>query len=97
LLGSHGAAVALQATLGASVSLAMAYLSYELVEKRFLRLKRLFETTKGPAPHPSWPAEASLLERLTIVQGGGLVTTPVLIKDSSDTHSDLPGGQRGVN
>jgi peptidoglycan/LPS O-acetylase OafA/YrhL len=51
-LGSHGAAIALQATLGASVSLALAYLSYELFEKRFLRLKRLFETAKEPAPEP---------------------------------------------
>jgi peptidoglycan/LPS O-acetylase OafA/YrhL len=42
--------VALQATLGASASLALAYLSYELVEKRFLGLKRLFETAKEPAP-----------------------------------------------
>ncbi len=49
-LGSHAAAVALQATLGASASLVLAYLSYELFEKRFLRLKRLFETAKGPAP-----------------------------------------------
>jgi peptidoglycan/LPS O-acetylase OafA/YrhL len=49
-LGSHGAAVALQATLGASASLALAYLSYELFEKRFLRLKRLFATAKEPAP-----------------------------------------------
>ena len=49
-LGSHGAAVALQATLGASVSLALAYLSYELFEKRFLRLKRLFATAEEPAP-----------------------------------------------
>jgi peptidoglycan/LPS O-acetylase OafA/YrhL len=48
-IGSHGAAVALQATLGASASLALAYLSYELFEKHFLRLKRLFETAKGPA------------------------------------------------
>ncbi len=47
-LGSHGAAVALQATLGAAASLALAYLSYEYFEKRFLGLKRLYETDKGP-------------------------------------------------
>ena len=35
---------------GASVSLVLAYLSYELFEKRFLKLKRLFETAKRPAP-----------------------------------------------
>jgi peptidoglycan/LPS O-acetylase OafA/YrhL len=50
-LGSHEAAVALQATLGVSASLAVAYLSYELFEKRFLKLKRLFRTAKEPAPH----------------------------------------------
>jgi peptidoglycan/LPS O-acetylase OafA/YrhL len=44
-LGSHGAAVALQAIVGALVSLAVAYLSYELFESRFLGLKRWFETT----------------------------------------------------
>jgi peptidoglycan/LPS O-acetylase OafA/YrhL len=49
-LGSHGAAVALQATLGASASVAAAYLSYELFEKRFLRLKRLFATANEPTP-----------------------------------------------
>ena len=49
-LGSHWAAVALQATLGAAASLALAYLSYELFEKRFLRLKRLFQTAKAAAP-----------------------------------------------
>ena len=47
-LGSHEAAVALQATLGAFASLALAYLSYEHFEKRFLRLKRRFETSKEP-------------------------------------------------
>jgi peptidoglycan/LPS O-acetylase OafA/YrhL len=51
-LGSHGAAVALQATLGASASLGVAYLSYELFEKRFLRLKPLFEAAKEPVGAP---------------------------------------------
>ncbi|HJU16619.1 MAG TPA: acyltransferase [Stellaceae bacterium] len=59
-VGSHAAAVALQATLGASASLALAYLSYEFFEKRFLRLKRLFATTKAPAP-----------ERPAVVVAGG--------------------------
>jgi peptidoglycan/LPS O-acetylase OafA/YrhL len=45
-LGSHGAAVAVQATAGAAVSLAIAYLSYELFERQFLKLKRLFEMGK---------------------------------------------------
>jgi peptidoglycan/LPS O-acetylase OafA/YrhL len=49
-LGSHVAAVALQALLGASASLVVAYLSYELFEKRFLRLKRLFATGRESAP-----------------------------------------------
>jgi peptidoglycan/LPS O-acetylase OafA/YrhL len=56
-VGSHAAAVALQATLGASASLALAYLSFELFEKRFLRLKRLFET--GSAFSPSLLATRS--------------------------------------
>lgn len=50
-LGSHGAAVTLQATLGASASLIIAYLSYEFFEKRFLRLKKYFETPKEPTCH----------------------------------------------
>jgi peptidoglycan/LPS O-acetylase OafA/YrhL len=58
-LGSHGAAVALQATLGASGSLAVAYLSYELVEKRFLRLKGLFGTVNAPASQRPTAAGAS--------------------------------------
>ena len=48
-VGSHGVALALQATLGVLVSLAIAYLSYEFFEKRFLKLKRLFETSRMPA------------------------------------------------
>ena len=48
-LGSHGLAVALQATLGISISLALAYLSFELFEKRFLSLKRMFETARDEA------------------------------------------------
>jgi peptidoglycan/LPS O-acetylase OafA/YrhL len=51
-LGSHVAAVVLQATLGAAASLALAYVSYEVFEKRFLRLKRLFETARAPAAQP---------------------------------------------
>jgi peptidoglycan/LPS O-acetylase OafA/YrhL len=48
-LHSHLAAVAVQATLGVFASLAIAYVSYELFEKRFLRLKRLFEPAEEPA------------------------------------------------
>jgi peptidoglycan/LPS O-acetylase OafA/YrhL len=50
--------VALQATLGASASLALAYLSYEYFERRFLALKRLFETAKEPAPQRPAPRGA---------------------------------------
>ena len=49
-LGSHGAAVALQATLGVAVSIAVAYASYELFEKRFLGLKRFFKSETASAP-----------------------------------------------
>ena len=56
-LGSHGAAVALQATLGASVSLAIAYVSYEFFEKRFLGLKRFYATAKEPRKEPCLSAE----------------------------------------
>jgi peptidoglycan/LPS O-acetylase OafA/YrhL len=68
-LGSHGAAVALQATLGASASLAVAYLSYELFEKRFLRLKRLFQADK-----PVSLAAPKLLQGRAVVQGAELVS-----------------------
>jgi peptidoglycan/LPS O-acetylase OafA/YrhL len=52
-LGSHGAAIALQATLGAAVSIAIAYVSYEFVEKRFLGLKRFYATAREPASRPT--------------------------------------------
>jgi peptidoglycan/LPS O-acetylase OafA/YrhL len=48
-LGSHGAAVALQASLGFAASLAIAWVSYEFFEKRFLGLKRFFESGKRSA------------------------------------------------
>jgi peptidoglycan/LPS O-acetylase OafA/YrhL len=64
-LGSHGAAVALQAVLGASASLAVAYLSYELFEKRFLRLKRLFETPKVSGVEHVEPKPPSALSATT--------------------------------
>jgi peptidoglycan/LPS O-acetylase OafA/YrhL len=85
-IGSHGAAVALQATLGASASLAVAYLSYEFFEKRFLRLKRLFQTAEEPAPHSSRSAAPSFLEGRAVVQGVGLVTMLARFNDSSDKH-----------
>jgi peptidoglycan/LPS O-acetylase OafA/YrhL len=80
-LGSHGAAVALQATLGVSVSVAVAYLSYELFEKRFLRLKRLFRTAKEPAPQS--PAAVNVAEPL------GLRQAPP-IKEESGAAQHLP-------
>ena len=37
----------------------LAYLSYELFEKRFLRLKRRFETARAPEPERSAVAGAA--------------------------------------
>lgn len=45
-LGSHGAAITLQATLGATASIAIACASYELFEKRFLGLKRFYASAE---------------------------------------------------
>jgi peptidoglycan/LPS O-acetylase OafA/YrhL len=69
-LGSHGAAVALQAALGASASLAVAYLSYEFFEKRFLRLKRLFATAKDPASQRLSVGE-TLPDRMSVLGTAG--------------------------
>ena len=45
-LGSHGAAVALQASAGMALAIGIAWLSYEGFEKRFLGLKRFFEPAR---------------------------------------------------
>ena len=45
--------MALQATLGVTASLGLAYLSYELFEKRFLQLKPTFDRAEGPPPESS--------------------------------------------
>ncbi len=49
VVGSHTLAVAIQAASGIAVSVAIAWLSYELFEKHFLRLKRFWPSTKEPA------------------------------------------------
>jgi peptidoglycan/LPS O-acetylase OafA/YrhL len=54
-LGSHGLAVAVQAALGTLLSVALAYLSYELFEKRFLELKRRFETPRDEIASLKYP------------------------------------------
>lgn len=46
-LGSHTLALLLQAAVGMSLSLLVAYLSYEYFEARFLKLKRYFEAPKS--------------------------------------------------
>ena len=45
-LGSHGAAIALQASLGMALAVGVAWLSYEFFEKPFLGLKRFFEPAR---------------------------------------------------
>jgi peptidoglycan/LPS O-acetylase OafA/YrhL len=45
-LGSHGAAVALQASAGMALAIGVAWLSYEGFEKRILGLKRFFEPAR---------------------------------------------------
>jgi peptidoglycan/LPS O-acetylase OafA/YrhL len=56
LVGSHTGAVLLQAAAGMAVSMAVAWLSYELVETHFLRLKRFW-----PAASAAGVPGASLL------------------------------------
>lgn len=48
-VGSHTLAVVIQATCGMAVSMVVAWMSYELFEKHFLRLKRLWPSTSAPS------------------------------------------------
>ena len=48
-VGSHTLAVWIQAVLGMAASMAIAWLSYELFEKRFLELKRFWPSARRPA------------------------------------------------
>jgi peptidoglycan/LPS O-acetylase OafA/YrhL len=92
-LGSHGAAVALQATLGALASLGVAYLSYELVEKRFLKLKRLFETAKEPAPESAVDSVGSPIAVATrwFPDMKGRMSRPMLKKEERRCSPEPPG------
>jgi peptidoglycan/LPS O-acetylase OafA/YrhL len=45
-VGSHTLAVVIQATVGMAASMAVAWISYELFEKRFLQLKRFWPSKK---------------------------------------------------
>jgi len=52
LLGHHWLTIGAKLVLGLALSVAIAVLSYELFEKRFLALKKYFEAKPAPAPAP---------------------------------------------
>jgi peptidoglycan/LPS O-acetylase OafA/YrhL len=58
-VGSHPLAVALLALGGMAVSMAVAWLSYELFEKHLLRLKRFWPSSSGAAPESRADRQAS--------------------------------------
>ncbi len=63
LLGSHSLAIAAQTVLGVGISLFISALSYELFEKRFLALKKLFAPEVASRAQPQAVAVAGGVER----------------------------------
>jgi peptidoglycan/LPS O-acetylase OafA/YrhL len=55
-LGNHALTMVAYAALGTGISLAVSVASYELFEKRFLKLKRFFEARPAPAEAPRVPS-----------------------------------------
>ena len=66
LLGNHSAGIAAQTVIGVTLSLIISVISYDLFEKRFLELKRYFESR--PAAVPAAPAVAAV-EQVSDVTG----------------------------
>ena len=88
-IGSHGAAVAVQATLGALASLVVAYLSYEIFEKRFLNLKRLFQTRSDKTTPLSQSGAIGGFKLRTHVEGGQAATSRARFAGSSDQQQSI--------
>jgi len=64
-LGSHTLAVAVQATVGSLLSVAVAFLSYQLFERRFLELKeRLAGPRRAVISSPESPMDQQQPEAL---------------------------------
>jgi hypothetical protein len=63
-------------------------LSYEFFEKRFLSLKRLFETAEATKPYALRLAASSFREGSAIVQGSEL-DTKALRKDKTAFRKDI--------